>query len=312
MISILTGKANDVALSDMVWNQTKSGVTSKWKKTLQIANTYVVSSLLSGETQVYKAEDIVGVGRTYPQFRYIADVNINGKPYIWPKFYHGEDMTAFIGANGVSGMEWLRQPLVLDGTSGSIWINNNQIQQKGESHIQAYQNALSGAERVFNDIVGTNVTGNGTPQTTGGPALGTANVGFDLGQVAINTAKYNYSVNKIYTDYAQQSVINALPDVFGNCSPGLQGLIPNDFVCYHFTLGANDISRIDKFFDNYGYAQNCVFDKRYIDLNPNGQGFCYLQATGVKIDKTQASIAIRSLCEEQINNGVRIWRRLPS
>lgn len=291
----------------------KSGLTSKWKKTLTIGNTYIVSSLLSGDTQAYKVEDIVMSGQTGPIFRWLSDPNMNGKPIIWPKYYHHQEMTSFIGANGVSGIEWLKIPLALEGASGSLWINNNMIHNKGMLELQGTQTALNTSRQISGDVsdiakpfkrgIKSQVRNYQDSQS----ALG---LGFDVGNAYLDVQKYAYETSKLYTDFAEQKM--AVPDIIGNTCPGLQSLIPNDFVCYHFTMGPDDIARVDKFFDNYGYTQNCAFDSRYLDLNPNGQGFCYVKASGVKVSKDISSIILRNKIEEQIQNGVRIWRKLPS
>ena len=282
----------------------KSGLNAKWKKTLTIGNTYVITSLLSGDTKVYKAEDIVASGASVPQFSWLSDPNMNGKPIIWPKNFHHQEMSSFIGANGVSGMEWLKVPLAIDGPSGSLWINNNMIHQRGELKLEGVQQSLNNAQKITNDAVNTLSV---NPAKSVQSALG---VGFDVGNAYIDIQKFAYKTSKLYTEYAQERM--SIPEIIGNTCPGLQSLIPNDFVCYHFTLGPDDIKRMDDFFDNYGYAQNCAFDSAYIDLNPNGQGFCYLKATGVKVSKNTPSLMLRNKIEEQIQNGVRIWRKLPS
>ena len=301
--------------SAQVWDR---GTGRHWNKSMYMNNIYVLVSRLTGEVKTYDAKDVVQQGASSPRFVIGCDPNINGKPYAWPEYFDNAAQTGNFGANGVSGMEWLNIPIVVGGASGSLWIRNDYVRNTAEIATQTVQmgynnikNVVKGIGEIANASSSYNKAGDmtGSAYDNGGVSgLGT------ITNAAVNTAfsakKLMYAAEKLDTDFAQANI--QVPGVSGNNVTGLQTSIPNNFICYHYTMSNDDIAKVDAFFDRYGYAQNRVFDKSYMDLNPNGQGFCYIQTEDIHISRNAgAGIAIRNLAEQQLNGGVRIWHQLP-
>lgn len=290
-----------------------------WNKTQLIDNYYCLVSRLTGELKNYKCYDIANYTTGEIIFRIGVDRNVNGKPYCWPIYYDGASLASLIGANGISGMEWLNIPVVVGGASGSLWVKNDYIRNTAELGTIGALGVLGQGMDLASSAnagVGEKVTPSQTPSPIAEselePYSEPRGYGLKAGLGIIqSSAKLMYSAGKLDTDFARDTGF-AVPGVTGNNLTGLQTSVENDFILYHYTLTKQDYERIDKFFDNFGYTQNCVFDSSYCDLNPNGQGFCYLKATGVKISRNIGSIALRSKAEQAIQNGIRIWHQLPN
>lgn len=310
------------------WEGTKA---TTWKKTKYMNNTYVVVSRLSGEVKVYKASDICKIGNnsytSSPTFKIGADVNINGKPYIWPRYFDGADNQNYIGANGVTGIEWLNLPVVVGGASGSLWIKNDYVRSKAEiatDTLQMGTNAVLGVVRGIAGSAGTsqyshdvvNDYGIAMPQAGTSYNLGSAGLLSNVTNTAVNTIfnanKLEYRADKIDMNFDRATKF-AVPSISGNVAQGLQTKIPNNFLIYHYMMDSEDMDKIDAFFTKYGYAQDCIFDKTYMDVNVNG--YCYIQTEDIHISRdsgTNYGIGIKNLAEQQLNGGVRIWHQLPN
>lgn len=303
----------------------KGGKNVRFKKTLTICNTYTLLSKLSGDIRTYKATDICKAPNSVlsaPKFLLEADTNYKGKPYIWPKYFDGADNTTEINVNGITGMEWQDIPVVVGGVSGSLWMRNayNQnVAQIGENTINMGYNSVSS---VLSNITPAksgkvvDVVDADLQTTFDGYQGGNANVGGIIdtaGRTILAGRQFNLSAAKIDTDYDKASTF-ATPNINGTPATGLQTCVANNFVLYHHMLSDNDIKRIDKFFTKYGYAQNCVFDKAF--LNVDVDGACYVQTSGIKIKRTgraaEVGLAIKELTENELNGGLRVWHRLPN
>ena len=302
--------------------------SSRWKKSIEMNNSYTVMSRLTGETRTYKTQDIIG-GGSRPEFSMCADINIHGKPYIWPSYYRGANTSGYIGSNGVSGMQWLDIPVVATGASGSVWIGNNYVRNSAELARDTVELGYNSVKSVLGSVTGSagktswskdtvNEYGIAIPQSGTSPSLGSTGM---LGGVIDATAglafggsKLQYAADKLDTDFAQATQF-VTPSVNGALADGLQTSIPNGFYIYHFMMDSRDVEKFDDFFTKYGYAQDCKFDKAYM-TDHWGLGYVYLQTSDIHIARSgmaaNVGVGVKNLAEEQLNGGIRIWDRLPS
>lgn len=302
--------------------------SSRWKKSIEMNNSYTVMSKLTGESKTYKTQDIVG-GGSRPLFSMCADINIHGKPYIWPSYYRGANTSGYIGSNGISGMQWLDIPVVATGASGSIWIGNNYARDSASLARDTVELGYNSVKNVIGNIAGSasktnwskdvvNEYGIAIPQTGTTPSLGSVGM---LGGVidtsanlAFSGSKLQYAADKLDTDFAQATQF-VTPSVNGALADGLQTSIPNGFYIYHFMMDNRDVEKFDDFFTKYGYAQDCKFDKSYMS-DHWGLGYVYIQTSDIHIARSgmaaNVGVGVKNLAEEQLNGGIRIWDRLPS
>lgn len=296
------------------WDQESDGFRSRWTKSKTMYNTYVMQSLLSGEIKEYKTEDIIYDNKV--TFKVAGDKLHGGKPYCWPRYYHSRDNATVYGANGISGIEWLELPLVFNGASGSRWLNNKWIMDRAESATNSYFQAAHTANNFFKTLSGEAESLDDTTKGRGGSGLNVTNMVGGFIDTTIESIKQptilKYHQQKLEHDWAQSSI--QTPGITTTSLPGLQTTIPNDFTYYHFMMSASDRQKFDKFFDLYGYAQDCTFDKQYITTDIKNLGYNYIEAQDVHIARTgrasQCGIAIKDLAEKQLCDGIRIWHRL--
>lgn len=298
----------------------------RWNKTETINNIYVVQSLLTGDTKTFKASDICRNNELAPVFSIGYDSNVGGKPYCWPMYFEGNSMQSLFNANGVTGADWLTMPIVIGGASGSLWTKNDYVRNTAQIGTETVQMGYNAVKSVLSNIVpGSSIN---SQQVLEGIASGNASFaaqGVNINanptgiidtaaNTAFNSAKLMYRAEKLDTDFTKATEF-AVPAVQGGNIQGLQTSIANNFLCYHSMLNSADYDKIDTFFDKYGYAQDCAFDKAYLTDHWN-LGYVYIQTSDIHIGRTgkanDVGIAVKNLAESQLDGGIRIWDRLPS
>lgn len=323
-ISSLANK-NFEPISAQNWNASQG---STWSKTLTLYNSYILVSKITGEVKSYDAKSLCHSDSGYidaPQFLLYSDTKFKGKPYIYPRYFEGKDNTSAVGQNGISGAEWLEVPVVVGGASGSQWVKNDYVRNTADL---AWKTVDYGAEQTMNLLDTLNPGHNTTegnarvPASYGGDRYDTTGQGFGPSEFAhwtYDTLKgartLNYTSNKLDQEFTQRMNFN-VPKITGNNLVGLQTSIANNFIIYHFIPEGTDLQNLDRFFTKYGYAQNCAFRKEYLTTDIKNLGYNYIQTSDVHIGRTgrasQCGVAIKNLAEQQLNNGIRIWHKLPA
>lgn len=325
-LASITQKPN-TNIPAQAWNAGTSSASKQWKKSKYMINKYVVVSRLTGEVKTYNAKDVCRYNNDYisaPLFMLGCDANLNGKPYLWSRYFDGQDNGNRFNANGICGMEWLNLPITVYGASGSLWVNNDYIRNTAQVATDTERlgyNSIKSIVGNVGNLIGANkgkqLGDTNYPLFTASQGQGLINFTGGVIDTSVNTylngKALQIKAEKLDTDFTKETEF-ALPSVSGSPAKGLQLVIPNGFYIYHYVADNKDITKFDEFFTKYGYAQDCVFDKAYLTDHWN-LGYVYIQTSDIHIGRTgkanDAGIAVKNLAESQLDGGIRIWDRLP-
>lgn len=272
-------------------------------------NRYVIASIASGNKLECTPEDLFESGDTKPTLICLSDVRMKGKPYFrFGKINGSTDW--FI--NVVEGLEWQNAPLKFEGASGTAL--------QAQLMMSSFKSQAANFEEAYNvDMfkaqagMGTNVFSKAISGDIQGAVSGLISGGTNVAEKELDwymqSRQYSRARLQEVAQFAAQSTVVA-PQISFPRSESLRDFVGNGIMVYRYKLSDDDIQRIDKILNMYGYAdvQSLSLD----DLS-SGKYFNYLEATDVKIKTNrQVSRQIREGCQEQISSGVRIWKVNPS
>lgn len=296
---------------------------SHLKKSYQMYTKYYAVSNITGEIKEYDPHDMISSGSVQIGFNWIADGNIKGMPLLYPTYYRGIHNQLSNGSllDALPGASWLELPITISGASGSLWTKNDYVRNQHEIGLDTIKHGYDSITGVLKKItVGSlgegyvqeyegQMTKDMPSYNTYGQNIGSGFIGSVVDTV-YNSAKLTYKADKMDADFAKSQI--AVPSISGSSAYGLQLSLPNNWTIYRSYLSNLDLTRFDQYFNTYGYTLNEVFDKAIMN-NRTDQN--YVKVTDVHIKPTSASdygIGIKQSAEAQLNNGVRIWHRLPS
>lgn len=264
-------------------------------KVFALFNTYTLLAMATGDKQTFDASEIYS-GAGSPSFRYYADPAPNGRPYAQPTYFEGGQTLPF--QNAVKGGQWLNQPIVYGQENGAL-INQTQF-DRGQALQQVqreYNTAKSEVTGVLG-MVGNLISGNIAGAINSGAGTVDASVQNFFGEQA--------QLNQ-QAQFATAQAIRT-PEVTFAYTPSVQGYVGNAFVVFQTGLSAADISRLDRFFNMFGYAQSKQLVKS--DFT-NRRYFNYVQADNVGV-RGNVGLRIREGVTRMLSGGVRIWHTLPN
>lgn len=247
-------------------------------------NKFRVASTCSGNEQEFLAYQIANPNNPdleYPMFYVNGDPSPNGKTYLRPMYYQGNDgntgLDGFLMA--VTGSQWANQQINLQGQSGSAISNLN----RGFDYFNqtaSFIGSLGGLTNILN-----NPGGILSPLTSG------------------------VSLQKSKLDYATQQRI-VTPTVLFPTEPTLQEYVGNGFYATRERLSTNDTIRFDKYLTAYGYAVNEPMTKAVFT---GRKYFNYVEADDLNLDAgTKIPLRLEQVAIQQLENGVRVWHTKPT
>lgn len=285
--------------------------TVKNKKVFALYNIYQVLSVCSGDKDAYEAKDLyhATIAPDAPLFALGADPGPNGSSYMQPQVFDGR--ITMLQEMAVRGASWLALPIAFYGGSGAA-MNDiaamNGGADRGVDHKLAYiQSGLN--------VAGSAISGAAQGASMGGVwgAVGGAIGGAIKGAVneGMNVAREHIDYNRDMRDIAiEQGTKNNIvaPDLRFPVNPGLQGYTGNGFCITRTRLSPADVERLDRYFTQFGYAQDKPFEKS--DLT-NRTYFNFIQTIGATIGGG-GPLRLRAQIAELFNSGVRLWHVLPN
>ena len=288
-----------------------------------------------------------GVNLDYPEFEVFSDGRAHGKPYCYPRYFRGvrqqiNNITSFI-----TGMEWQAAPLAYDYASGSGMARMFFSQQtKVDSMNMGEQMGTAAAQQLGRNIVGA-ITGAGTAggyyaanqmakpkgyeqlsmfdppktpmltpslitaasQIVGGYSSIMMGVGDSLRnfQVAADTYNRSRSLEEAKLLAANYAVA---PEIAFPPAESIRDFVGNRFRLYQITPTDNDLKRMDRILNMYGYKD--VGSTLTLDDLSAGKYYSYVQASNIAMEtSSMAAKWLKELVYEQFAAGIRIWKQKP-
>lgn len=202
---------------------------------------------------------------------------------------------------------------------GSSSLSDNSYSTRGGSKSSGYNKALSAngsvltAHNSLNNTDGTTLSqgksfGMSSAANFGINVIGTA------GRVIGNTINTELAIRQmekqrlVEMEAFMLNNFTVAPTIMFPRVPGLVDFVGNGIVIYRYRPTDNDIARLDKVLNAYGYAHTKMLE--LTDFS-NRSRYNYVMASGVKINCNGVARFVREAAEDQIAMGVRVWHRKP-
>lgn len=237
----------------------------------------------------------------------------------------------------INGMPWLKQAIVLQGASGSMWntINNaySQARTRTAAILQDYANqqknidwttqalakfasfglgaAFGGVESGVNNLKGQ-VAGAGGGDPFSGIASG-------ISGLTNRYIDYNVVQPISMEDIKNQQIQTELGAIQGNFKAPYTDFVPdlnsasfqtNGFGVYVLNTTAKDRTRLKNFFNRYGYSgqyEALTWNKVFVKQKVN-----YIQTEGAMFTHPHIPQRTINRINEMFNNGVFLWSEKPN
>lgn len=252
-------------------------------------NKYVLASVATGNKLESSPEEIYIENETTPAVYDVVDPRSKGCPYF--RFLHMFGSTDKFSVNSIQGLEWQTAPINYSEKSGAgiantIFKTNREIEgydyEMGKLNNYVTQ-ASSGIFGMF------------------GAGLSAATDEFINDDI--------FKAKRIY-ETAQFKIENTVvaPEINFPRSEGLRDIIGNGVYLFRYRYTDNDVARIDKILNMYGYV-----DVKPLELTDftNMKYYSYVEADATIVTSVRVTKAIRELCQQQISAGVRVWKQNP-
>lgn len=273
--------AYGVVASNLPYQYT-TGVLNK--KVFSLFNTYTLSSICSGDSNTFEADEIYHSGDVSPKISVWADLSPEGNPYFRPEYYKGNNVDFFMEC--IKGSAWQNTPIGFSYKSGVDLDLAN-------FNDRYYQYSLD--KELGKTEAGAKSLG----------SLFEGNIGDSFGGVFSEARRLisgNIEQNIREREFNREQQYRT-PDIKFPRSNSIQNFIGNSAWLYRVRLSANDVKRFDKFLSMYGYAVDEELTREVFHTRKN---FNYVQCEDVTI-KADQSLWIRQIAEAQLSSGVRIW-----
>lgn len=278
-------------------------------------NRYVIASIGTGNKLECAPEEICkddqGNILTQPPIYVMVDPRSKGCPYF--RFVWMFNNNLNFEVNSIKGLEWQSAPINYTEGSGA-WARRELFNATQELETAKYES--------LKDI------GYGTAAAAGIGEIGSAgaltrgmNLLFERGLNIPFTDVHIPGFNEQYNDpmfYASralekgQYILNnsvVAPEINFPRSEGLRDIVGNGVYLYRYMYTANDLARIDKILNMYGYA-----DVKPLELTDftDMKYYNYVEADATIVTSVQVTRKIREMCQNQISAGVRVWKINPN
>lgn len=277
----IANRAGYVA-STLVYEYAKNVIN---KKVFASFNTYTLLSICSGDSKEFQADEIYHPGDKAPRIAVWADLSPEGNPFFRPEYYLNNNTDFFM--NCIQGSPWQNTPIAFATQSGSKFaikeLGSQNLQQITNMGLGSAQAALAGASAA-------------NPLTMS-EGIDSA---FEGARIATDAA-FQWARNQ---RAFEQSQVWVTPEIVFPLAHSIQNFIGNCAYLAQKHLSPNDVKRFDRFLSMYGYA---VDEPLTIQCFNSRTNYSYVKGVEVNI-KADQSMWIRNIAEQQITNGVRVWK----
>lgn len=266
------------------------GYQVKNNKAFALFNSYLIFSVGSGESREYDAHDVY-MNDGAPTLSLIMDCSPNGKPYLGPRYYLGDETVAF--QDSVGGAAWRNNPLSFTEGSGSTIGWTQALRQARDIGARTVYGNTGTSYGLLDKLASGDIIG-----AVMSPITGLIGQGYEQARQA-SDLQLNYDT--------QYNVV--APTVNFPVSDSIQGFLGNSFYVSHTHLSDGDLERFDNFLTQFGYKVDKKFEKS--DLT-NRQYFNYIKTNGAVVKAAGAPLRIEQMVADTLNGGVRLWHVLPN
>ena len=280
-------------------------------------NRYGLIAKATGDSCLYKPEEIFHAGDTKPVVKMFANPAPDGCPYFRYEYLNGENGNPFM--NCVTGGVWENAPLIYSDKSGSVLdtlkLEASQTMKRDQFDIeQARAKNLLDAGKGL--LIGGSIDAVGNaPLSLAGIAPGT------LYSVNNNSAQLLSTINSgalrraraTRQELAMQNIELGISQVVAPTvnfprSSGLRDYVGNNVFVYRYHPSATDLVKQDKILTMYGYKDTAPLTTAMFS---NRSKFNYIKATGVSV-KTSMPKWINDKIAQVFATGIRIWHVAPN
>lgn len=282
----------------------------------------------SGESCEYNAEDIKDPDNpTAPVLKYLADPHTDGRPYFRWRYVNKDSSAVGFFRNCVAGLKWKQVPLFYQQPAGTAL---NTLRYDNSRHIKSVDYAnwdkkrnveaiergtdaglsfLGGVSPKFNSVNSRVRTSQGLNPVNIVDTLweGMKMVGDYLTEEETHDAAYYAQKRAEMSEYIVGNTIAAPTINFPYNSETLRDFYGNGCLMYRYKYSAADINRIDKLLTMYGYRYTKPVEPS--DFT-NKQNFNYVECSHITV--TGHAKWINDGVSMMLNNGIRIWHKLPN
>ena len=302
-------------------------------------NKFGLISMASGNSFEARPEDLKNSPSDFdaPAVIMMADPRENGKPYYRFEHINGDDSNFARGI--VAGANWQNAPIVQYGNAGyekeMVKMQNNYNLQLANLNAQNMQGIVSAVSGVFGGGVSMNdsmvsstkygTDSSGAKPTTEALFSGSMLNRSDSSSIGINMIGAGAKIigntvnNMISLEMMKKQRLNELtafaldnftvaPSILFPRVNGLVDFIGNGVLIYRYHPTRNDLARLDKVLNAFGYAHTKMLE---LSDFSNRSRYNYVMASGVKINCNGVARFVREAAEDQISMGVRVWHRKP-
>lgn len=263
------------------------------KKLLTYPYIYLAFNPPFSNPKIYRYEDFGGNGTAQANFRMISEINPNPCVKFIPQGYRGKAGNAFQDCTELTGypqLSWYSDYFNAWLAQNTTLVNLAMGQEQYNYQIDSYKRGIQGGLDILGKSFSLNLTG----------AISEGvNLGLDLAQMDKN---HEYYVSQQLAQIDKQSL---LPNsgTLGSSNATLMGYgfnTQNIFTVY--TIRDQFASRIDKFFDMYGYQTN-ELKKPNLNNRPNWN---YVKTININIIGNIPQIDMQ-LLKNMFNQGITLW-----
>ena len=305
---------------EKITNPTSQDITGYPRKADYLYGQDILMSMLTGDMNAHP-------------FYELSDRNIEVWAVMTPS---GTPIARFSGIKDhpyiydqtVKGMTWMKNAVVMQGASGSLWNQiNNAFAQQTQNRTEAL-NALSNEVRDYKyageevqrtvqpavDLVGNVVNGK-----VGSAISGVVNAGFTEYQALVD--RQADLIGRQYKEQALQQAQNQLNTSvaqanaqapYANFVPDLNGYIMarNGFFAYVINTGSKDRQRLKNYFLRYGY--NGLYKPLTWDEINVKQRVNYIQAESVCVRHSIYPMRVTAEINNILQAGIFLWNEKPN
>ena len=333
---------NNAVLDFFEWGLPVAGVFKNNKVVYAQAVTTTVYNPVSGSSLTKQAYEVrnpevkpsdIKTGGYICSFQISADIRPEGCPmFMWTN-KNGNAVTGF--PEVIEGGNWRRVPVSADTYSGSYWDRRQLAMQKNilnMSLAESYSAGNRGSKGLFDSVIdillGNTFAGRLTQAAGYGsiyPQAIREFTGQTIGQLPSKLIPGSFGISSIGMQglsfgqanralELQEIELNARatvasPVISISTSNFLRDLGYNTFYGIVTSYSQNDLFAFDKFLTKYGYnVGNKKFEETDFWSRPH---FNYVKLKSITM-KSDRSLWIRNMAEQQLLRGVRIWHEYPN
>lgn len=261
-------------------------------------NRYILNSIATGNKIESAPEEVYNPNIPHPGVYAMVDPRSKGVPYFRFTMMYGSYLD--IEVNSIAGLEWQSAPINYQEKSGA-GISKEIFNATQEKDTAAYElsKAVKRGETfasAFNLLKGGPIT-----------------AGLEMATQSITDQTVNdpmFYASRLL-EKAQFDVKNTVvaPELNFPRAEGLRDIVGNGVYLYRYMYTSNDIARIDKILNMYGYA-----DVKPLELTDftDMKYYNYVEADATIVTSVQVTRKIREMCQNQISAGVRVWKINPN